>query len=853
MPTLTIHPPADGDWRKRFLFEVEGSPPIPDSFGSTTARKALAKLLGIALPQLSACVAKGPGTYAEAEQLTAVEEIKEKTKRETDEAASLAAAAPVPVRIRGRRSGISITYCDLQSALQESNLPDEALIEWDGTERLAALDVDFHQLTEEQRPSDESLDAVLHLINPAPVYCWLTHGRGIRCMYRGSSRHTAAEFAAAGFLSIRRLYPIAEGEIKHATRHPASVRDNRRCGPVRPGTGSPDLSHLAAQLRGERTQEDAVEKWLDEHGMKRGGRYPHDLCPLAPSSQGGREPVWVGDRGVHCHYCAGTTGRGFISWQKLCGDVTISTLGAMVRGRVHWGHAKYLFEALFDLRGTIAEQCYRAALKMVHEEADECFAGSLHLLRLQGTWATGDGRPLNNQIRGLLSELPAAISPGRVDEFLQTTPLDRHGYFELSPVWGCKIAGVHQQTAAPDSSVDVVFFPLLLQLPHMEPYRPRYIPAKERGELPAAWHLLESAFPGLHRGYVTLLIVAKGCAEVSRGMPPMIFVTGPTGSAKTGAAQVAAAICGDTAAEVTWQANRERTRQGVLDAKSSGSFVVMNEVLKEGRAAGLDTVSTMDFILNLSSTSSSHKMYVGHVMMGRLPVFVWTDTGLPDDLAADSQLARRLVHVELPSRVEWETSMIATGVNVPTRVRLAGEHWAEACNVILSDIIDAHFREPSTFSKIAAKLGFPTLLDATAPEKKIRLREFFDAVCQAPSFSSGADYQRFGVTWKEIRSDQETPLSKLWGELSRNADGTVRQLQAEDWQRVLSSPQPVKCEVKTYGRRTFVRFTGRRHDLSMGRNEELLPPNELEPVLGVPDRLGDAVDSGPFAGFPSLS
>src|SRR6266566_5313269 len=146
-------------------------------------------------------------------------------------------------------------------------------------------------------------------------------------------------------------------------------------------------------------------------------------------------------------------------------------------------------------------------------------------------------------------------------------------------------------------------------------------------------------------------------------MPPMLFLSGPTGSAKSSTVVLAAAMCGDSNHSIIWSPNLDRVRGGLLEAKQSGSFATFNEILKDGTGAGQSLLQTMDFCLNLTEDSLSHKLYVGPVPLGALPVCVWTDTSVPAELKEQAQLARRLIHCHLPRQVDWSTGLRRSGVN----------------------------------------------------------------------------------------------------------------------------------------------------------------------------------------------
>ena len=757
-------------------------------------------------------------------------------------AAPEAPHADVEVWVRGIREArdAGTTFQSIEGALLMERPPEDAVIEWAGTEHLAALDCDFHDIPFDSRPTVFALDAALPRIRPRPDFAWLTHGRGIRCIYRGFGRWNADELAAVAFLSVRDAFPEAECEIKKITRHPRVERNGTTCGPIRRGEGLPDLRPITERLTATEAPETAVAEWLASRGFEIGKRYPHDRCVIAPSDSGGRDPVVIRENGVHCHYCEGRTGRGFRSFRSLAGTVSASLLGAMVRGRVHWGHARHVFERQLELTGRPAELCYRAALKCIDGVDEESVASIFdrrhHYLRFGGFWATGDGETMGGDIGPILAELPACSgSAARVAEFKQPISLERHGYYPIRPIWGCRIAGVHPFALPPDRwTTDAVFYPPDLRSEYRVNYRPRYLRENAR-DLDGAWRALENVFPGINRNYLRLLIAAKGCVEAGGGRQPMIFASGCTAAAKTATVKLAASICGDRVSVIEYHPNPERRGQSLLAAKERCSFLLCDEVNKSGADAGKSAVQTMQYILNIDPNASAHKLYVGQVEIGTLPVFVWTDTSLPDDVRSHAQIARRLTWVELTDRVEWEPTLLGSGVGKPEAFRLSSEEHARACDAILSDVIDTYFREPPNFDRIAADLGFRRVEEHDTGNAVEMVRAFFREVCKAPEASHAA---AGGPGWVEIR-DNESELSTAWDLVKDEGLVFGSRLVAErDLRKALGLSQPTRFEAVTRGTRRFIRFVG----LSDGRtNRDLVG---LEPGARLPDRPGNSVGGG---------
>src|SRR5262249_27180811 len=232
----------------------------------------------------------------------------------------------------------------------------------------------------------------------------------------------------------------------------------------------------------------------------------------------------------------------------------------------------------------------------------------------------------------------------------------------------------------------------LLRPESMASYRPRYIKPGQRMSLDQAWQVYERYFPGLVHNFLLVQIAAKGVSEGGVGLPPIILVTGPSGSAKSATVTLAAATCGDTSTEVLWSKEQERFRQAIKSGIDAGSFVSVHEILKDALRAGLTPVEALDPILTLTPASTSHLMYVGPVPLGRLPASTLTDIFCPQEVRDDVQLARRLIYVRLPSRVDWETPLTthAGGKGIEA-FRTFGQEEADAANAVLSHVIDRYF------------------------------------------------------------------------------------------------------------------------------------------------------------------
>jgi len=772
--------------------------------------------------------------------------------------------APFTVSVRGRlqqAAGSSVFESeDPVDALEKAiaagpPAAEDPIIEWTDETRLACVDVDFHMLDYDSRYPPSQLEALAARIEPTAVLSWPTHGRGLRLVYGAMEGFTAMELAAVACISLQQAEPWARLELKTDTRHPGSVVNGRTAGPVIKRSSTSDVGVLRRWF-GEREVDDRdVAEWLAQHAMQPGGRYPHSMCPAAPHVHGKRDPVIVRDGGIYCHVCSGngvTRGHripGWFPWGALLGAPISSVLRRCIDACTHWAHAQHVVSECSGLDGPVARAAYSAALKLAHGDTpnvSQAFSPDLDFIRMRGYWTTPGGEPLVKQIRPMLRRLPACtetaadgscrVREDRVALFDQAADLSDYGYPALTPIYGCKIYGHHLPLTNPNR-VNVVVHQPEFAGEHMTRYRPKYIPGTAADE-EAAWAVLEQFCPGLDRDFITLLIAAKGIVEGEFAMPPFLFVSGPTSAAKSTSVLLAATVCGDRASSVVWTSNSDRVRQALYEAKATGTFVTFNEVIKESSRRGASSVDAMDFILNLTPESLSHRLYVGAVRLGTLPVCVWTDTAVPIEIRQSAQLARRLIHVHLPRQVDWQAAMRDTGLGRVEVLRTHSPVTADACNMVLSSVIRRFFQRVLTFEEIAAELGYKTLAQSDeAAESAEQLREFFKRVCEAPALT-GADESRWsGRGWKLVHRDCPSPLLEMWMSVCDSTFVSSRKCSETDWAKLVGVDRPVTFEVRHHGNdRLAVRFIHRRSKKDYDVNSELLVPV----TTGV-HRPGDAV------------
>jgi hypothetical protein len=776
-------------------------------------------------------------------------------------------AGPFTLTLRGLREPASAGRVfpgepveAFKAALLVADYPAaEPLLTWTNRGELCAVDADF------EAPPD-GLEEFIRNVAPRPRFAWVTHGGGLRLIYSAAGPLAADELGAIASLAVLRRFPQARIELKTDTRHPAYDRAGARCGEVLEQIGDRDTSALSALFVLSDCDDDRRNEYLADRGLELGRRYPHDQCPVDPHAPGQRDPVHVCEGGIYCYACAGRGVRfgsrapGYFPYVGLTGNYIDSALRIAVENFAHWTHFKHVLEESYGLDPEIGECVYRAALKLRHGDdprAPKTFTAGRDLLRLEQGWATTGGEPLTRNVENILAELPAVQdaegkpAASRVTFFAQpSVDLAGYGYPSLAPIWGCRIAS---------QFLDVHGFGKVFQTPAlrndaMRELRAQYLPPRSRPfDEETAWGVVEEVFPGVNRDLVRLLIAARGASEMRAAMPPFIFVKGPSQAGKTGTVHLAASICGDAATGVDWQRNSERVRQGVLQAKATGSFVLLNEIMKKGQADRQSIEETLDFLLTLTPDSVSHRLYVGPVRLGWLPVVVLTDTVVPAELKQSRQLARRLIYAPIFGMVEWERTLQQIGSF--DRFRIADPRHAAAGNVILSAVVDRFFRVPRTLKDMAAELGYSSLdQSAEAMDGQGALRALFDAVCDAPDARS-LPVGMTGRGWKSIEPFHETRLSDLWREIGQ------RKATECPWSNLLGVPGEVEIEIREgKSGKTYMRFVAdRRTKLDYKVNREIVPSAavELEPgpvengSIGPRNPIADKLEFGWLETLPS--
>lgn len=707
------------------------------------------------------------------------------------------------------------SFDSFAAALTAAPPGGEHLITWRGLSHCAAVDLD-------DAADAATLRVEVLRTQPVPAFYWITRsGRGLRMIFLSGMNYTAEELAACAGVQLLLAFPNAGLEIKHDTRTPPG--EWTQCEPTF------DCESLK-RLTGGVIHETQASEWLEAKGLVPGQRYPHTQCPVNPYLAAEANPgdaLIVHEHYIRCFICGrdgvrfGSADPGYFPIAALSGDRITTPLKRCVRGMTHWHHARHVMASECPrLPEPVAKAAYRALLRMSRPEdvrVDRCFTAP-PVVRMRGYWATTMGESIRaDKYSAILARLPCAqredgsADAERIEWLSQATDLTPEGYPPLTSVAGYRLTANQPQ---PTGRVFAVFQTPDLRSDEMASRRPRYIKPETRMDIDAAWELLEEAYPRVDRKLVELLIVMKGCTEIRAGLPPMLFIYGPTGAGKTATPMLAAGICGDHVHKVPYTRDNERQFAAIREARSRGSFLVFDEFLKGAQRARHDPEQAMEFSLELDEDAVTHKLYTGPVPVGDLPGFIWCDTVIPDAVAQHEQIGRRLHYAQLPETLRWESSLAACGIAKPDKLRLSPDpRFADAANVILSAVQDRWFvGEPVDFAVVAETLGFAKLQDSDrAGERLALVRELFRLACdELPAVPTELGKRLpVGSTWRYINLDSDTPAAIIWGQLAdRTNPAACRAIDEMDLKDKLGLACPAKCERRAHERKVAIRFFG---------------------------------------------
>ncbi len=689
------------------------------------------------------------------------------------------------------------------------------VIEWDDIDALCVLDIDYHTVSYNDRLSNDHLKARAAEIQPSPIYRHVSHGRGMKLYYVAQHGFTARNLAGAAAWAWLGADMQATAELKSTSRHPAypRIRANVRVegpaplgggyptittheaapGGIEAGVASVDIAAVGAFFQ-KTVSDNAIDEFLNSKGVERGHKYSHDYCCIAPGiPSASAPPVLYGTTGVYCHKCAGE-GRtryrgkpGFVSYAQLVGQ-TDNLMRPMIQHMCHWYHARIVVQHVFGnaIPDNVLRPAYEAVLKAVHGVDNPGVAAAMtaarDIVRLDGAWGNLDGNYLSKSAKAIIGSLPATWKIDRIDDganppeweveklateveqftLVEKMNLKDRGYAPITLLPGARVWG--EKLNYTDARISYNRPGIEFLSEHGGGRSPRYVPPSRRMKLADARRHIEASLPGICWPYVEMAIVSKGYAEGNAAQAPFILAHGISQSGKSTAIHLAASIIGDRASEINWVKDTTRFFQSVAEGVVAGSFVVLNELFKMAQIHNTQARASLDPLLNVTKDSLYHRMYVGPVALGRLPVMIVTDVELPPEVGYDVQLGRRFINCELPAqRVDWQPTL--TPIGGAARYRLHSDENAAACDAVYSSIVDRFFSCVGNYHEAAGELGFKTI--ERSPEfadKNDNLARFYSLLQTAPD---ATDYDApKGAGWKRISLAAQGSLENAWANIS---------------------------------------------------------------------------------------
>ena len=695
------------------------------------------------------------------------------------------------------------------------------------------LDLDTHQV--EQKPTAQELEAWAEAAAPAPDVWWSTHGSGLRLVYFGRDCEKRALAAA---LSVPQGFDV---EIKRDSRHPRGAHPDRpgaTCGPAHFAKATRPRGSVNWLAAG-RLDDKAVEKLLAERGMRRGGRYAHELCPIdgRTESSAGDCVVALGG-GIYCHRCAakglylGSCGTpGLAPYAQLASDAIRATvLQDLARHFVHWAHARVHLRSVYpNLAERLVQQAYNLALTAAHSQSDPrislVFNADLRLLQGESTWYDSDGLKELRVTKATLNSLPGLlrIVKGTDGDALKVrAPLLDRANSGL-PLDGYKPVRVERGIVlrADDAVLQMVVPP---------PGDPIELLRGDR-LLPESQAIqeLSQSFPGISRSYLLASLAAAICASRG-GRPPMIMAVGPTGSGKGETIRLAASFLGDERVALALEREDEKNWRRIGAAIELGArFLFFDEILRRGpQLRGL-----IALVLQLSSRVTWRRLYANADVQTTNRAGYFLAAGcVPDGFKKSPELRRRMWLARLERQTpDWERT--SGGDTAAWRAR--SKRNAEVANSMLTHAFQLCADRDFNFDNVAAALGLCRIDEGEADLQRGVLRDLYRhcrnhygnrLLHASPRYAAGRWVNALGKPCQDLLqqlvpdedSSNPDPADMVF-QLQQN-------LQMTPWNDVLGIDEPpIRFELRRRGGLIAIRFReGGCHLRGRERINEDLPP-----------------------------
>lgn len=709
-------------------------------------------------------------------------------------------------RVRGEvgTAGNARFFQSIETALHSAT--ETEVVEWQDNKTVCCLDIDFDAAN---TPNSTKLLAFAATIQPKPVQYWLSRSGGLHAIYNALDNYDADELAAVAAYHFSRRYPQCKPELLHRTRKPPAD--------VYTSVATTDVGVLRSLLAENTADEN--NSYIADRGWEVGQRHPHTDCPVNPSRRGEKNtnPVVVLADKIICYICkadgrrCGSKTPGNFPYSAIVGGRVETKIARAVTNFVHWSHAELILRQRIE-RQPLARAVYSALLKLKHGDDPRIpivftAAEPFGLIRYRGYWCDYNGDTVKIAANSpILSSLPQCLIPDRVgnlsldnesrDWLGQSINLALKGYVPVTPVQGFHFTRWQE---LPEHKLFVTLHSATIP----EGRRPKYIAERDRCENP--WGVVETVFKNIDRKLIELLLVARGCVEHRSGLPPMLFLTGPTGSGKTSHLHFAAAIAGDNPGTVHLERDTGRFYNSLMNAKRKSGFVFFDEFFKRAKQAGLSFVQAMEDCLTFTEDKLVYMIHVGAVPLGELPLFVWADNEIPNEVQAHEQIGRRVFHHLLPSKLDWEPALKELGTDKIYELRrVCSEEMLCAFDSILSKVIDDYFLTPVTdFAVAAAEMGFKKINESgVAEENRDGIKRFVEAFDAAPVNMDETDQKRHGKTWKLVKLDFPSGLLYAFQALQTPEElDTIqcRALAGADIADIIGADSPLRFEFRKQG------------------------------------------------------
>ena len=528
----------------------------------------------------------------------------------------------------------------------------EPILYWVGNSKVVALD--FDRELGQPAVRDEDIVGFFPEWVPQPLAAWATHDGGLRAIFVEVEGHPALALAGVWYqgapLGELASWPV---EVKTESRHPNGPRGTETCGQV--FSFAPSANFLFPSQRGLYDVNSVhIQAWLDPRGLTF-GRHGFEACPWCGDRPGTCNPCFVIDEhGVRCYRCQKSA-----SWVALLDDRPgISELYTAARNLVHFPHQKFVLKAG---RPATPDELLQAAWEFMLYRANQnrllidpegswlhridlAASGRIDIVRsASGVWLSeATLEPRRVSADRTLKELPWAMTRTRIDQALSAEPLP--GFMPIETIG-------HSYVVAPgrDSCLSIQIRrppqagePPLVALGSKPP---------DSAEVENAWCALQSALPGLNRGYLTAIVIGALWAQRGVSTPPIICATGTPGTSKTATTRVGAGMVGTKVGDIMLTEPRDVLRQIGLHLESGRSPIFLDEI---GRVRGV--YEKLLPILGSNSVISFEPKYANERMTTfRAPIVIAGST-LPRAIVTSPELARRSVGFLLTSKAPgWDT------------------------------------------------------------------------------------------------------------------------------------------------------------------------------------------------------